>query len=192
MGHNNVHSKIAVNQTSISYLWREPAAASGFATGVSLHSHTSQSKETLDFIAELSTDWAFLQPIMRWFEERSVRHSGIRPDYARSYWTPPLTPAPRLRPRALPDRELPAAPRPRLHQPTTTRYRPPLLLRSVPSARHIPVSVEWTVPFGTTAFHLGVHNLPSATGAEWMARLEAFTATPIAERAPDLLHEIPG
>ena len=40
----------------------------------------------------------------------------------------------------------------------------PMLLRSVPSSRHIPVSVEWTVPFGTTAFHLGIHNLPSATG----------------------------
>ena len=40
-----------------------------------------------------------------------------------------------------------------------------MLLRTVPSSRHIPVSVEWTVPFGATAFHLGIHNLPSATGA---------------------------
>ena len=47
----------------------------------------------------------------------------------------------------------------------------PMLLRTVPSSRHIPVSVEWTVPFGTTAFHLGIHNLPSATGAAWMERL---------------------
>ena len=34
-----------------------------------------------------------------------------------------------------------------------------------------------------TAFHLGIHNLPSATGAEWMRRMEAFTAIPVA-RAP--------
>ena len=55
MGHRNAalsHDKIDVHQTSISYLWREPNAAKGFNTGVSLHSHTSQSKETLDFIAE--------------------------------------------------------------------------------------------------------------------------------------------
>src|SRR5271170_3874919 len=77
---------------TVSYLWREPKAAEGFNAGVSLHSHTSQSKETLDFIAELSTDWGFLQPLMRWCERRCVRTSGIRPDYARSYWTPPLTP----------------------------------------------------------------------------------------------------
>ena len=92
-GHNALsHNQIAVNQSSVSYLWREPNAAAGFATGVSLHSHTSQSKETLDFIVELSTEWASLQPIMRWFEKRCLTRSGIRPDYARSYWTPPLTP----------------------------------------------------------------------------------------------------
>ena len=54
-----------------------------------------------------------------------------------------------------------------------------MLLRTVASSRHIPVSVEWTVPFGATAFHLGIHNLPSATGAEWMERLAAFTAMPV-------------
>ena len=81
-----------MSQSTISYLWREPDAARGFATGVSLHSHTNQSHETLDFIAELSRDWGFLQPIMHWAERRCDRSSGIRPDYAKSYWTPPLTP----------------------------------------------------------------------------------------------------
>jgi hypothetical protein len=66
----------------------------------------------------------------------------------------------------------------------------PMLLRSVPSSRHIPVSVEWTVPFGAGAFHLGIHNLPSATGAEWMDRLREFTAIPVATREPGLLKEI--
>jgi len=51
---------------TVSYLWREPQAAEGFTSGVSLHSHTNQSKETLDFIAELSTDFGLLQPLMRW------------------------------------------------------------------------------------------------------------------------------
>jgi hypothetical protein len=177
MGQSNSalsHNQIAVNQTSVSYLWREPHAVDGFHTGVSLHSHTSQSKETLDFIVELSTEWAFLQPIMRWFEERSVSRSGIRPDYARSYWTPPLTP--RLafdleRSQIENALQLPALVSITDHD----SIQAPLLLRSVPSARHIPVSVEWTVPFGNSAFHLGVHNLPSETGAEWMARLEDFT-----------------
>jgi hypothetical protein len=183
--------------SSISYLWREPEAAKGFKTGVSLHSHTNQSHETLDFISELSKDWGFLQPVIRWFENRSDRYSGIRPDYAKSYWTPPLTPslAFDLERKQIEDRlQMPGLVSITDHDDINA----PLLLRSVPSARHIPVSVEWTVPFGATAFHLGIHNLPSATGVAWMDRLREFTAIPVEARDPKLLtemlaelHEIP-
>ena len=41
--------------STVSYLWRDKDAAKGFSTGVSLHSHTNQSKETLDFL-EGATD----------------------------------------------------------------------------------------------------------------------------------------
>ena len=53
-----------------------------------------------------------------------------------------------------------------------------LLLRALPLSRHIPMSVEWSVPFGQTIFHLGIHNLPSGDGAEWMRRFKAFTEAP--------------
>ena len=47
------------------------------------------------------------------------------------------------------------------------------------------------MPYGSyaaqSAFHLGIHNLPSATGAEWMRRMEAFTAIPVGERPAKLL-----
>jgi hypothetical protein len=178
-----------MSQSSISYLWREPEAAKGFATGVSLHSHTNQSKETLDFITELSKDWGVLQPVMRWAERRSLRLTGIPADYARAYWTPPLTPslAFDLERRQIEDTlELPGLVSITDHDDINA----PMLLRSVPSSRHIPVSVEWTVPFGETAFHLGIHNLPSATGADWMERLAAFTALPVETRAPRLLTEM--
>jgi hypothetical protein len=174
---------------TVSYLWREPKAADGFRAGVSLHSHTNQSKETLDFIAELSTDWGVLQPLMRWAEQRSVRYSGIKPDYARSYWTPPLTPRLAFDLERLQIEE-------KLQMPAMVSItdhddiRAPMLLRSLESARQIPVSLEWTVPFGETAFHLGIHNLPSATGAEWMRRMEAFTAMPQAERPVKRLTEM--
>jgi hypothetical protein len=178
-----------MGQSSISYLWREPEAAKSFAMGVSLHSHTNQSKETLDFISELSKDWSFLQPIMRWAEHRSIRLTGIKPDYARAYWTPPLTPslAFDLEQKQIENRlQLPGLVSITDHDDINA----PMLLRSVPSSRHIPVSVEWTVPFGCTAFHLGIHNLPSATGAAWMERLAVFTALPVETRSPKLLTEI--
>ncbi|WP_202925509.1 hypothetical protein [Edaphobacter sp. 12200R-103] len=178
-----------MSQSSISYLWREPQAVRGFSTGVSLHSHTNQSRETLDFIADLSRDWGVLQPLMRWAEQRSQRLSGIRPDYAHSYWTPPLTPrlAFDLESSQIENKlQLPALVSLTDHD----DIQAPLLLRSVPSARHIPISLEWTVPFYESAFHIGVHNLPSATGQQWMDRLRAFTALSVAGRNPHLLREI--
>jgi len=174
---------------SVSYLWREPKAADGFTAGVSLHSHTNQSKETLDFIAEMSTDWGVLQPLMRWAERRCIRKTAIRPDYARSYWTPPLTPrlAFDLERQQIEEKlQLPAMVSLTDHD----DIQAPMLLRSLASARQIPVSLEWTVPYGASSFHLGIHNLPSASGVEWMRRMEAFTAIPVAQRPAKLLSEM--
>jgi len=171
---------------TVSYLWREPRAVEGFTTGVSLHSHTSVSRETLDFIAELSNDWPLLQPIMRWAERRSIRASGIRPDYARSYWTPPLTP------RLAFDLERTQIENKLQMQAMVSitdhdDIRAPMLLRSLASARQIPVSLEWSVPFGDSAFHLGIHNLPSARASQWMETLAEFTARPNDARLTELL-----
>jgi hypothetical protein len=157
--------------------------------GVSLHSHTNQSKETLDFIAEMSQDFPILQPIMRWAEDRSAEKTGIRPQYSKSYWTPPLTPALAF---DLEEKQIENS----LQLPGMVSIsdhddiNAPMLLRALPSARHIPVSLEWTVPFGPTAFHLGIHNLPSATGVAWQKRMEEFTALPVATRDPKLLTQI--
>src|SRR5271154_4915977 len=179
-----------MGQSSVSYLWREPEAAKGFATGVSLHSHTNQSKETLDFISELSKDWGVLQPVIRWAERRCQRLQGIKPDYARAYWTPPLTPslAFDLERRQIEEKLQIAG---LVSITDHDDIQAPMLLRTVAASRHIPVSVEWTVPFGATAFHLGIHNLPSAAGADWMKRLAEFTATPVETRAPKLFAEMP-
>ncbi|HEY1807074.1 MAG TPA: hypothetical protein VGG42_00870 [Acidobacteriaceae bacterium] len=71
----------------------------------------------------------------------------------------------------------------------------PMLLRTVASARHIPVSVEWSAPFGgDQSFHLGIHNLPSDTGASWMKVFEEYTAHPSEKRLTEILaalHDLP-
>ena len=61
--------------------------------------------------------------------------------------------------------------------------------------RHIPVSVEWTVPFGVTELHVGAHNIPTADGHCRMDRFRAFTAAADERMLRDLLqelHELPG
>ncbi len=158
----------------ISYLWRDEAVAEDALTGVSLHSHTNQSKETLDFLALLGERIRWLDPVVKRVERRAQRNHQVRVDYARSWWTPPLTPklAWELESGQIAKLGL----RPLVSLTDHDTIEAPMLLRTVASARHIPVSVEWSVPFGPQSFHLGVHNLPSESGRVWMDRFAAFTA----------------
>jgi hypothetical protein len=41
-----------------------------------------------------------------------------------------------------------------------------------------PVSVEWTVPYRRSIFHVGIHNLPPAHARDWMSAMAAYTAAP--------------
>ncbi len=66
--------------TSVSYLWRDQNSCKGFQTGVSLHSHTNQSKETLDFLANLGSTYAMIRPLMMSLERRAQEVQGVRID----------------------------------------------------------------------------------------------------------------
>ena len=172
--------------STISYLWRDKSAPKGFKTGVSLHSHTNQSHETLDFLANFGNQYPVIRPLLARMERRSEEMHGVRVDYATSYWTPPMTPklAFDLESRQIEELDVASMVSISDHD----NINAPMLLRTVPSARQIPVSVEWTAPYGgVQAFHLGVHNLPSARATEWMATLQEFTANPDDVRLTEIL-----
>ena len=163
--------------STISYLWRDQKAAKGFRTGISLHGHTNQSKETLDFLANLGNQYPLIRPLISRLERRAQAVHGVRMDYAASYWTPPMTPklAFDLENRQIESLDI----APMVSITDHDNIKAPMLLRTVPSARGIPVSVEWSAPYGgVQSFHLGIHNLPSARAAQWMSVLEDFTAKP--------------
>jgi hypothetical protein len=101
------------------------------------------------------------------------REHGLKLDFVRGFWRPPLLPKMAYDLEADQIRGLRLEALVSITDHDTIEA--PMLLRTVPSARHIPVSVEWTAPFGATEFHLGVHNLPSAEGHAWMRRFEEFT-----------------
>jgi len=180
-----------MSPSTISYLWRDKNASQGFRTGVSLHSHTNQSHETLDFLANLGNQYPMVRPLLSRLESRS-ESNGIRVDYAASYWTPPMTPKLAFDLECRQIEKLDVAPMVSLSDHDTIQA--PMLLRTVPSARQIPVSVEWTAPYGVQSFHLGVHNLPSAKATEWMQTLADYTANPNDARLTEILqalHEEP-
>ncbi len=163
--------------STISYLWCDKQAAKGFRSGVSLHSHTNQSKETLDFLANLGNQYAWLRPLLSRLERRSQGIHGVKVDYAAAYWTPPMTPKLAFDLESRQIESLDVAPMVSITDHDTISA--PMLLRTVPSARRIPVSVEWSAPYGgIQSFHLGIHNLPSARAAEWMTIFSDFTANP--------------
>lgn len=53
-----------------------------------------------------------------------------------------------------------------------------LLLQSQRPAYAIPISVERTVPYEQSYFHLGVHNLPPVLAVSFMSRLAEYTHAP--------------
>lgn len=177
----------------ISYQWKDPEASKEYATGVSLHSHTNQSKETLDFIANLGAQYRMLRPLIREAERRSRDRYKTPLNYAAAYWTPPLTPRLAFDLESKQIQKLGLMPLVSITD--HDNIKAPMLLRTVASARHIPVSVEWTAPYGgDQAFHLGIHNLPSESGAMWMKTFEEYTANPDESRLTEILsalHALP-
>jgi hypothetical protein len=118
--------------------------------------------------------------------ERGAENHGIRINYAESYWVPPMTPklAFDLESRQIESLNLAAMVSLTDHD----TIKAPMLLRTVPSARRIPVSVEWSAPYANfQSFHLGIHNLPSARATEWMAALDDLTTHPNDARLTELL-----
>jgi hypothetical protein len=174
---------------TISYLWRDKDAARGYRTGISLHSHTNQSMETLDFLANFGNQYPWMRPLLTRMERRAEQMHGVRVNYAASYWTPPMTPKLAFDLESRQIEKLGLAPMVSISD--HDNIKAPMLLRTVPSARQIPVSVEWSAPYGGKQdFHLGVHNLPSANAAEWMATLADFTAHPSDARLTEILREL--
>lgn len=170
----------------IHFVWQDRADVRRFQTAVSLHSHTSESREILDFVPRYAAKLPVLCHLVRAQEERYARLHGHRLDYTNSWWTPPLTPreAFDLERRHI-ERTLGLQALVSLTDHDTIEA--PMHLRVLSQLGRIPISVEWTVPFGRTCFHLGVHNLPVRHASRIMRELAEFTTAPVAGRIGEIL-----
>jgi hypothetical protein len=172
-------------RSSISYLWRDTKAPHGFRSGVSLHSHTNQSIEPLAFLAKVGDQYPAMRLLTRWLESNSEAKNGLPISYATGYWTPPMTPKQAFDLEREQIEKLGLAPMVSITDHDTIQA--PMLLSAMPGARQIPVSVEWSVPYGEQSFHVGIHNLPSARATEWMSVLAGHTANPVDARLTEIL-----
>ncbi|MGB7760771.1 MAG: hypothetical protein WBL61_13140 [Bryobacteraceae bacterium] len=119
--------------------------------------------------------------------ERRRAHSGHAVAFDRAFWRPPLN--------ALSAHTLEAA------QIEDSLGLRPLIsitdhddLEACADLRTLgipaPFSLEWTVPFGATIFHLGVHNLPPERARAFQAEMARYTAAPEPDLLASLLAEL--
>ena len=155
---------------NIQFFWQDRRILPEFRSGVSLHSHTAYSEESLGA-------WARHVSAIP-YASRAFRHrSGTPLDLGQAFWTPLLCPrqAYRLEEKQIQRSfELPALVSLTDHDDIGAGT----LLQVLDRFRNVPVSTEWTIPFENTFFHLGVHNLPVGEAPALMDEMRAYTQTP--------------
>ena len=148
-------------QNTVQFAWREPHSREGFHSGVCLHGHTMHSQECLSFLPRYLHHVPGISQLVSYYE-RGPR----RVDFARAWWTPPLTPASALQLERAQIANLGL--RPMVSLTDHDDIEAGLALGVTADPAETPVSVEWTVPYQRTFFHLGVHNIPRKDAREWM------------------------
>ncbi len=172
-------------QSKLTCLWKEPGVHRTYRAAVSLHGHTNRSKEGLTFISKCIERHAVLRFALAAQARRARRRAAVDVDFGKAYWTPPLPPL------AAFQLELDQIQRVlglagMVSLTDHDNIEAPMLLRVVPEARRIPVSLEWTVPYRGAMVHLGIHNLPSSKGETIMGQLAEYTRN----RSQGYLHDL--
>lgn len=163
--------------------------AKRFQTGISLHSHTCHSKETLDFVYRYAKESSLLDWAIRRGERQfEQRRGGRKLDFGKAWWTPPVAPRDAWDLEATQIREYGLNPIVSITDHDTIAAN--LSLTEMPGFENTPLSVEWTVPYRGTFFHLGIHNLPKANAIQYMMEFASFTANPVESMIGELLSAI--
>ncbi len=125
---------------------------------------------------------------IRWYMERHKKKASRGPipiDLLHAHWTPPVTAreAYELERRQIQDvLGLEALVSISDHDNIEASSR----LRVLPEFSDVPISIEWTVPFEESYFHIGIHNLPARVANSVVADLAQYTAQPEPERLKQL------
>ena len=170
------------------------STTSGYATGVSLHSHTWHSREALAFLPGWMDSVPVLSGLFRRELRRYERRHGRSLDFAQACWRPPLMPLDVWESeRAQIADRLGLAPLVSITDHDSMEAPAELQARTLPV--RAPSSVEWTVPYRGSIFHVGVHNIPTDLVSSFAPALAAYTARPADDRLAELLsflHEFAG
>lgn len=158
------------------FVWEDRRLPEGFPAAVSLHSHTQHSWENLRFLHTFRLPVPLIPAVLHIAGRRHRRAIGKELSLERVLWTPPLGAEQAYRLEAEQIRGLGVQPMVSLSDHDDIESG--LSLKRQAPDDPAPVSCEWTVPFGPTFFHVGVHNLPPAKARDIAAGMHAYTAAP--------------
>jgi len=178
-----------LRESRVRFHWEDRNYHTQFRAGVSLHSHTLHSRESLDFIGRATANTPWLSGAIKKQTDRYRALKGRDLDLRRAWWTPPLSPlhAWKLEKAQIEESlDLSALVSLTDHD----NIHAGMNLKMLDETRECPISVEWTVPWQKTFFHLGLHNLPAGEAAQLMTELAAITADPREARIGAMLDRL--
>lgn len=175
-------------RTQIHLLPSQRSVIRAFRTGISLHSHTECSQEELSGLRRHLERMPVVSHFLRREVEQYQARNGCPLDFSRAYWRGPLDArsAHDLERRQIEHLDLPAIVSLTDHDNIDAGLR----LRSEGIVGDAPVSVEWTVPFEQTYFHVGVHNMPPDRARSIMGRMAAYTREPGVQELGQFLEDL--
>ncbi len=157
-------------------------------TGVSLHCHTENSREMLDFVPH----YAAKLPVIAFFwkreKEKYIEREGEAPDFSTAYWEPPMTAnnVYTIEQKQMNDVGLNAIVSITDHDSIASN----LQNLATEDIKKAPISLEWTVPFEFGFFHVGVHNLPKDRADEITQTLIGYSFSGDKEPDKQKLHDL--
>jgi hypothetical protein len=174
-----------LNNSRVHFSWRDCNRAQ-FRTGVSLHSHTMHSRETMDFVSRVTGRVPWLGTAIRRQEALYYQKTGWQLNLSNAWWTPPLSPSRAWQlEKSQIEKTLDCNALVSISDHDSVEAG--VQLHVLDGMRNCPISVEWTVPYRGTFFHLGIHNLPFMDAAAIMLELSEFTRNPGEEQLGGML-----
>lgn len=177
-------------ERQLAYFDRHPGIADKYLTGVWLHSHMLHLQENALRLGQRLIAFGPSADLVRRAHERYGAKT-LDEDLSRMWWTPPLTPRQALDVEARQIEErLGLAPIVSISDHDSIDA--PMQLQALGRYGAIPVSVECTVPFRDTYFHVGIHNLPPCRAEAGMEEMARYTAAARARALPQMMASFHG
>ncbi|MBV8903800.1 MAG: hypothetical protein JOZ22_09195, partial [Acidobacteriia bacterium] len=141
----------------------------------------------MDFIPRVLRRVPWVNRLRLWVERRHSQRPDKSVRYGDAFWRPPLHPHAAFDLEAGQIREaLGLAPLVSLTDHDDLEACADLHTLGI----GVPYSLEWSIPYGATMFHIGVHNLPAAQARELAAGMARATANPTPALVGEMFAEL--